>query len=362
MNTQTAITTSNETRLTSTRAMTEGGQAANEQAARHVFDNALAGKAHNTERRKKADLFLFETFLNGAGIPAHGMYNIPEAWQGVTWGLLEAFKEWQLSKGYAIGSINGRLSTVRNHAGLAAKAGAISDTEARMIESVKGYTRKEARHVDEKRKANGVQTRMDGAKKEKNVVIPDDIAEKLIVYPDTPQGRRDTLLMCLLLEHGLRVGEVASLTAKCFDTNANTFTFFREKVDKTQTHTMSAHTRDAAKAYLKNDAPANGSLWRKSHKGTHALSSPLSSISATRALTKRVELLGRHAGLEGLSAHDCRHYWATFEARSDTRIDRLRQAGGWTSVGMAMRYIEDAEIANEGTARIKGAIKYPASI
>jgi len=29
--------------------------------------------------------------------------------------------------------------------------------------------------------------------------------------PDTPQGRRDPLLMCILLEHGLRYGEIAIL-------------------------------------------------------------------------------------------------------------------------------------------------------
>jgi hypothetical protein len=66
-----------------------------------------------------------------------------------------------------------------------------------------------------------------------------------------------------------------------------------------------------------------------------------------------VELLGRHAGIEGLSAHDARHYWATFEARNHTPIDRLKQAGGWKSGAMPLRYIEDAEIANEGTARVR---------
>ena len=44
---------------------------------------------------------------------------------------------------------------------------------------------------------------------------------------------------------------------------------------------------------------------------------------ATRAINKRVELLGRRAGVEGLSVHDCRHYAETFEARQDRPIDRL---------------------------------------
>jgi integrase len=66
-----------------------------------------------------------------------------------------------------------------------------------------------------------------------------------------------------------------------------------------------------------------------------------------------VELLGRHAGIENLSPHDCRHYAATYEARKGTQLDRLIDMFGWNSPAMAMRYIEAAHIANEGTARVK---------
>ena len=94
-------------------------------------------------------------------------------------------------------------------------------------------------------------------------------------------------------------------------------------------------------------------FWRKSCKETGKLSSQMSETSATRALTKRVELLGRPTGIEGLSAHDARHYWATFEAKSKTPINRLMDVGGWSSPAMPLRYIEAAHIANEGTARVK---------
>jgi hypothetical protein len=46
-------------------------------------------------------------------VPATGLYDNPQAWRGVTWRIVEAFKAWQLQQGYAIGSIDGRLSTVR---------------------------------------------------------------------------------------------------------------------------------------------------------------------------------------------------------------------------------------------------------
>jgi integrase len=334
--------------------MHQAGQAANNAAARRTFDDHTDRKADNTIRRKIADLALFETFLSSSGIPAAGLFEDPHTWSGVTWGLVEAFKVWQLQQGYAIGSINGRLSTVRTFAKLAAKAGVISAQESILIASVEGYANKEAKHIDEKRRADGIRTRI-GAKKAEAVPIPTDIAETLKQQPDTPQGRRDALMMCLLLEHGFRVGELAILTKSNFDLKAGTITFFRPKVNKVQTHELTKDTRRAAIAYITQDAPAEGILWRKSHKGTSQLSGQLSATSAERALTKRVELLGRKAGIVGLSAHDARHHAATFEARNETPVDRLVDMFGWNSPAMAFRYIEAAHIANEGTARlIKG--------
>lgn len=332
--------------------MTQAGKAANEQAARIAFEDHTARKADNTIRRKIADLALFETFLQSAGVPASGLYDNPQAWRGITWGIVEAFKVWQVNQGYAIGSINGRLSTVRTFARIAAKAGAISPEESILIASVQGYARKEAKHIDEKRRADGLETRK-STKKAEAVTIPEDIAQELKQQPDTPQGRRDALVMCLLLDHGLRVGEIAILTRQAFDMKAGTFTFYRPKVNKTQTHILTADARKAAAAYFKKDAPADGVLWRRSCKGTAKLSSQLSEKSATRALTKRVELLGRHAGIDGLSAHDARHYWATYEARNNTPVNRLMDAGGWSSPAMPLRYIEASHIANDGTARVK---------
>lgn len=346
-----AITTTQSGPIAHTHRLTQAGQAANAAAARNIFEGYRLRKAPNTTRRHSADLALFETFLNSAGVPASGLHDDPRAWHGVTWGLVEAFKVWMLQEGYAIGSINGRLSTVRKYASLAAKAEAIEPQAAMLIGSVQGYATKERKHIDDKRRADGIRTRT-GAKKAEAVSIPADIADALKKQPDTPQGRRDALLMCLLLEHGLRVGEMAILMAKSFDLKAGTFTFYRPKVNKTQTHELTADTRRAAVAYITQDAPAEGILWRRSCKGTGKLSGQMSPVSAERALTKRVELLGRKAGLDGLSAHDGRHHWATFESRSNTPLNRLMDAGGWNSPAMPMRYIEAAHIANEGTARV----------
>ena len=56
--------------------------------------------------------------------------------------------------------------------------------------------------------------------------------------------------------------------------------------------------------------------------------------------------IGELAGVEGLSPHDCRHAWATRNAKHG--LEWLQQAGGWSSLAMPERYVEAAKIANEG--------------
>jgi integrase len=67
-----------------------------------------------------------------------------------------------------------------------------------------------------------------------------------------------------------------------------------------------------------------------------------------RTLRTRVGQLGAAVGLDHLSPHDCRHYWATAATRAGTPIKALQDAGGWNSPNMPLRYAESAEIANEG--------------
>jgi integrase len=73
-----------------------------------------------------------------------------------------------------------------------------------------------------------------------------------------------------------------------------------------------------------------------------------------RAITARVRLLGERLGILGLSAHDCRHYWATSAARHGTDPFVLQEAGGWSSLAMPRRYVEANDIANQGVRLEKG--------
>ena len=169
----------------------------------------------------------------------------------------------------------------------------------------------------------------------------------LKTQPATPQGRRDALLMAILLDLGLRVGELALLNVTDINLADDTLTFYRPKVGKVQTLSL-AITSDLRRAFHawfeSGDAPAAGRLLRASTKGGKLGAPGMSE----RAITKRVNVLAAQIGVVGLSAHDGRHSWATRAARSKTDAFDLQEGGGWNSLAMPRRYVEAAKIANEG--------------
>lgn len=322
-------------------ALAVAGQVANHHAARSAFADYRSRKAKNTIARQDNDLAVFAKFLQAAGVQPGELSTDPDAWRGITFGIVEAFAKWMLAEGYSIGTISLRLSTVKTYARLAFKAGAIDATAHALIRTVQGYTRKEGKRIDEARA-----TKRLGTKKAEAVTLTPEDAQKLKTQPDTPPGRRNAVLMSLLLNLGLRVGEVVALKVGDVDLKKGTLTFYRPKVDMTQTHELKNGLWAALKNYFKQDAPKDkdAPLLRVSIKGGR-----LGKAGVTRfGIAKRVLELGEVIGIDGLSPHDCRHYWATSAARNGTPIDRLQDAGGWSSPAMPLRYIEAAAIANEG--------------
>jgi len=299
------------------------GAAANAAAAARAFAQYRERLADHTRRRHDFDLATFAPYLVAIGLSAPvGLNSDPQAWAGMTWGLVAGFVAWQSSEGYAIGSINVRLSTVKVYTRLAAKAGALPDSDYAQIRLVAGFRHAEGRRVDAKRET----TRKAGGKKATPVSISQAHADLLKRQADP----LDRLLMCLLLDHGLRVGEVASLVAADFDLSSGQLRFYRSKVDKTQTHQLFPDTLAAALAALSGN--------------THVTTL----FGVERTIQRRVGVLGALVGLPTLSPHDCRHAWATFATRAGTPTKALQDAGGWSSPAMPLRYAESAEIANDG--------------
>jgi integrase len=320
--------------------LAEAGHAANQAAASHRIENYQMRRAAQTLRRQHSDLALFREFLHSINLNVGDLFTDPQAWEGVTWGLVEAFIQWQLKIGYALTTINVRFSTIKAYARLVMQAGVLQPQEYALIRSIKNYTHKEQRRIDQKRP----KTRL-GPKKPDPVIISQGQARALKSQPNTPQGRRDALMMCLLLDHGLRVGELAAIKVDNIDINRGLLKFFRPKIGKEQIHRLSRDSLKAVRAYMNfADMPNNGPLLRRSKKDESLSDAGMSD----RAITQRVNFLGKKQGLSGLSAHDCRHYWATSAARHGTDPFSLQEAGGWASLAMPRRYVEQNAIANEG--------------
>jgi len=314
---------------------------ANHYAQRTIFADYQGRKADNTLAAPGDDLATFSDYLAAAGVelPGARLATDPAAWAGMTWGLVAGFVAWMLGNGYAIGSINRKLSTVKVYAKLAAQAGALTAEDAALIRSVAGYGEKEGRRIDERRE----QTRT-SHKKAAHVALTVEQVNRLKAQPGTAQGRRDALLIALLADLGLRVGEVALLEVADFDLKENVVRFFRPKVGINQTHRLTPDLRKAFAAWVDaGDCAPFGPVLRASRKGGALTAAGMSE----RAITERVKVLGEAIGVSGLSAHDLRHYWATRAAGQGTDAFALRDAGGWNSLAMPSRYVEAAAIANE---------------
>ncbi len=319
--------------------MAIAGRTANQIAAKYAFSRYQARKAANTLRAQRAALETFSEYLAYAQITVSGeaLYTSPHAWDGMSYGLVSGFVEWMATQGYAIGTINTKLAHVKTYAKLASQALVIDAREYALISTVSGYSARDGRNLDQKRTTKRV-----SSKKAQPTPLTRAQADELMTQPDTPQGRRDALMMALFLEHGLRVSEVEALNR--YALTGETLIFYQQKTNKHQRHTLTDVSARAASAYLKHDGPACDGLLRGSRKGGELTDYAM----RARALRKRVAVLGERVGVKGLSPHDLRHAWATFATRAGTGVRELQNAGGWASPAMPLRYAAAAEIANAG--------------
>jgi integrase len=120
-------------------------------------------------------------------------------------------------------------------------------------------------------------------------------AQLLINQPDTPQGHRDRVLMCLLLYHGLRCEEVQLLQVSSIDLEQGEFHFEQPKVNGELRHKLHPETYRALQAYLEQDHPV-GALLLGSRKDGQ-----LTGTMSKSAINQRVRFLGAHINVDHLS-------------------------------------------------------------
>ena len=353
------------------------GQIANQTASDYLFADYRQRRARRTAQTQLAALVLWVEYLREVGAAAtlisrarqwaqevlspaeqakyaeyaaeqqqslpiiySALYNqhVPVAWQGVTWGLVEGFVKWMLRTNYNITSINNRLSAIKVYTRLATKAGVIPPTEQALIREVKGYGLTEGKRVNETRPRTRV-----GHKKEEALVLTAEQARLLKTqHPPTPQGIRDRLLICLLLDLGIRASEVAGLKVEDF-TEPGYVIVYREKTDTTDRMELSRDIMQAMTAYRPYLRP-RGTLLRGSRKNEKLTDE----VMSVRAVGSRIKTLGRDIlGIWELSPHDLRHTWATHAAKKSNPF-MLRDAGGWTNMQTPGRYVERSKVVNKG--------------
>jgi integrase len=357
--------------------LARAGEAANRVAADYLFTDYRQRRAERTIRTQTAALQLWVQYLDTVGaandllieaetwalayftdelleslaehaesqslavpvvLAAHYCQHQSAAWRGVTWGLIEGFVKWLLNHGYSMSSVNNRLSAVKVYARLAAKAGAVSPEEHALIREVRGYGSTEGKRVNTARGKARI-----GYKKEDAIVLAAKQARRLKTeHPPTPQGIRDRLLICLLLDLGLRASEVSALKVEDF-TDDGYVTIYRQKTDTIDQMAISEDIMAVLAEYHRY-MRKSGELLRGSRKNGKLTDH----IMSVRAIGARVKILGRDIlGIWELSPHDLRHTWAT-QAAKESNPFVLRDAGGWTNMQTPSRYVEKAKVVNKG--------------
>lgn len=330
--------------------LAQAGIIADRLSREDAFKLYHASCSENTAIAQIQGLHLFSTFLLEAGVSrsADDLYSDSEAWRGMSEGLVKGFRAWLVNAGYRIGSINHRLSIVRQYCTLAHDAGVISNETYDLIMTVKGFSAKTGRNIDRDREREGKPTSK-STKKAMPALVFTGQAQQLkteTTHPAKPFSRehdklleaRDALLMGLLIEHAFRVSEVVGLNVENFDLHRGLVTVYRSKTNDTQKHQLKKHTRLAAERYI-------GLLERKA--------GPLFTGYQSKRITRqgifdRVRQLGAQVGIENLSPHDLRHYWTYDALDKGTPLDRVQSGGNWTTATMVLRYAKRAGIANEG--------------
>ncbi len=326
--------------------LAERGRDADAYAASDVLADYHQELTENTKAAQRAALQLFSTYLELAGVTrsTDELHADADAWRGMSKGLLLGFRKWMLAQGYAIGTVNQRLSIIRQYCRLAHTAGVLPDEVLELALTVKGYGGKTGRNLDVDRTRRSVPTRKST---KKAAPTPVTTAQALRLKTETTRPKRphrrthdlllearDTLMMGLFIEHAIRVSEVAGLNVEDFDLEKSTVTVYREKTDETQTHRLKKHTLLSASRYLAKRGATTGPLFL-GYQGRRI---------ARYGLYNRVRVLGQPT----LSPHDLRHFWTYDALGNATPVDRVQSGGNWKSPTMVLKYARRTGIANEG--------------
>jgi integrase len=338
-------------------ALARLGEAAGAYVRGNVFDEYHRKKSEGTRQAQNDDLATFSRFLSTAGIErtADELFSDPRAWEGMKASTVVLFRHWLYygqppglggkRAGYAVSSVRRYLSTTRQYCRLAFQSGTIPPDEWTRIAAVRADSRAEGSNIDADREKKGIRPRITVKKEYATPLDTDEVFALRHTTTDAPRYRerdfslteRDELLMCLLGEHGLRVGEVAALDARSISVRRKSITVKRPKSHRQDVLGLMSATLQAAEKYLPLVDPAGPLFY--GYEGKRI---------TRQGIYKRIRELGTLAGIERLSPHDLRHYWTKDAFLKGNPLSVIQRYGGWDSGHMPLRYAQEFGIEVTG--------------
>lgn len=164
------------------------------------------------------------------------------------------------------------------------------------------------------------------------ILTGDDLARLLkSCAGDSFEDRRDTAIVMLFLDTGMRRGELAGLTLEDLDIWGDRVAIVMGKGSRPRACPFGAKTAKALDRYLRE---RDRHPWAESPKVWLGAKGPLTDQGIRLMLERR----GRRAGLDGLHAHQFRHTFAHQWLEAGGNEGDLMRLTGWRARQMLTRY------------------------
>ena len=333
-----------------TNSISTGTASALYEAVRNnPFLKNIMGKSDSTITRHVHELQMFGRFIADIKDTAIRSMQQAQHWSDITANDIEDYKHYlTYVKGLRTTTITQAVYIIKSYARVAYDAGAVSIEELTRIDHIKGYRGNEAEHLDEHRRQAEQKTSASNRHNLKGNVT--HLSKKQInslkfAQPDTLVGKRDALLFCILLDHGLRISDAIGLTADCIDLENRMMTISTKKTGVVLNLQMTDDVYEAFVNYFSAYTPVSetASIWTGVSKHGTA-SGTFGKHSAQMEITK----VAKAFGIDNFSAHDCRHCWTDRAIDGGSDLVSVQQAGGWKSLQMVSHYAQKKAVSNSG--------------
>jgi integrase len=273
-----------------------------------VFTRYRCEKRQSTLEDQLLDLETFATFSISSGLVpqqlssrsdllAQQLDTQASAWIWIDAEIIQAFQAWQAKEGFAPGTINRRLSTLKARIRAVAEDQLIDASIAEAIRKIRGIPKAKIPDFNQKRNVSRLTTQ-----KMESINISDAVVDELFAQQDTPIGRRDRVMIGFMLFQGIIGGVLINLRTRDVDLELGKINLF----NTTPSKIVKLHPQlcDTLERYILLDTPPGDILLMGSHR-----SGKLTGRMSERAIQNRVRILGEAVGLKQLSPSDLRHYW-----------------------------------------------------